>query len=864
MAIPCGPMTNIDGTVPASTPAAVFADERAAIGAPLAGPSQSWSFPVASGTTVDVRLYMADRDPATTVIQSRLFNVSLEGVQRLNFFDLNGDVGHDVGTMKSFRVTSDGTINLDFGTLISMPVVSAIEIVEADPSTTPQVGVDDVLSRWFDGTTASTDQAAAGGGLQWSKARGAFMAGNQLVYGYPGPNGDYYLHTRTFDGTTFGPDTVVDPYNDPDWSDLLTGTWWFDVIPNFYRGMVPTFYGQLPSVSSMVFQGGRLYYTRTGFAGLYSRPFSLDSGIVGQEQRVQVASGFGDVSGGFLSGGRFFWATRSTGELRSTPWNNGAPNPAVFEVEGGPGVDGRSWASRTMFIGPGGPPAGVNQPPTADIGSSCGGLTCNFSSAGSQDTDGTITSRLWDFGDGATSTQANPTHPYALPGDYDVTLTVTDDDGASTSATETVSVAAAAGIALRGSAGVSARGVTSAAITVPAGVQAGDGLVLVLSTNSTVTGATPAGWTAVHSRLSGTGPNTQVFQRVATAGDAGATVTVGLSAQAKVTLQLLAYSGTAATGPIASTASTARPAGTSHPTPAATAAAGSWVLSVWSDKQAAARTWTAPGGVNVRNNQAGVGAGDVATLVADNGPVAAGAVGNLTATVPTASTRATTLTMVLAPATGGPPPVTGIALRGATGASARAVTTATVNIPANVQAGDGLVLVLSTNSTATGATPAGWTSAHSVLSGTGPTTQVFQRVAAAGDAGDPVTVTLSAQTKVTLQLVAYSGTAASGPIASVTSFARAAGTSHPTPGTTATAGSWVLSVWSDKQAAARTWTAPGGVNVRSNLAGVGTGDVATLVADNGPVAGGAVGNLTATVPTASTRATTLTIVLARA
>jgi hypothetical protein len=98
----------------------------------------------------------------------------------------------------------------------------------------------------------------------------------------------------------------------------------------------------------------------------------------------------------------------------------------------------------------------------------------------------------------------------------------------------------------------------------------------------------------------------------------------------------------------------------------------------------------------------------------------------------------------------------------------------------------------------------------------------------------------------------------------VTSLARGVGTSHPTPAGTAAAGSWVLSVWSDKGSAARTWTAPGGVNVRSNLAGVGSGDVATLVADNGPVAGGAVGNLTATLPSASTRATTFTIVLARA
>jgi hypothetical protein len=287
-------------------------------------------------------------------------------------------------------------------------------------------------------------------------------------------------------------------------------------------------------------------------------------------------------------------------------------------------------------------------------------------------------------------------------------------------------------------------------------------------------------------------------------------------------------------------------------------------VSVWSDKQAAARTWTAPAGVTVRNNQAGVGTGDVATLVADNGPVAAGAVPSRTATVPTASTRATTLTIVLAPGSGGPPPVTGIDLRGATGTSARAVTSATVTVPANVQAGDGMVLVLSTNSVVTGAAPAGWTAVHSVPSGTGPTTQVFSRVAQAGDAGDAVAVQLSGQAKVTLQLMAYSGTAASGPIASVSSLARAAGTSHPTPGATAAAGNWVVSVWSDKQSAARTWTAPGGVNVRSNLPGVGSGDVATLVADQGPVAGGAVGNLSATVPTSSTRAATLTIVLARA
>jgi len=45
--------------------------------------------------------------------------------------------------------------------------------------------------------------------------------------------------------------------------------------------------------------------------------------------------------------------------------------------------------------------------------------------------DGTITAWSWDFGDGATSTDQHPTHAYAEPGTYTVTLTVMDDGGLS-------------------------------------------------------------------------------------------------------------------------------------------------------------------------------------------------------------------------------------------------------------------------------------------------------------------------------------------------------------------------------------------------------------------------------------------------
>ena len=41
---------------------------------------------------------------------------------------------------------------------------------------------------------------------------------------------------------------------------------------------------------------------------------------------------------------------------------------------------------------------------------------------------GNIESRLWDFGDGTTSTEANPVHTYTDFGNYDVSLTITNAD----------------------------------------------------------------------------------------------------------------------------------------------------------------------------------------------------------------------------------------------------------------------------------------------------------------------------------------------------------------------------------------------------------------------------------------------------
>ncbi|WP_037355832.1 PKD domain-containing protein [Amycolatopsis orientalis] len=78
-----------------------------------------------------------------------------------------------------------------------------------------------------------------------------------------------------------------------------------------------------------------------------------------------------------------------------------------------------------------------NQGPLAVLSPSgpTSGKTRAFSAAGSSDPDGTVTRYAWDFGDGQRLVTTTPdvSHTYAKPGTWAVTVTVTDDEGCSTS-----------------------------------------------------------------------------------------------------------------------------------------------------------------------------------------------------------------------------------------------------------------------------------------------------------------------------------------------------------------------------------------------------------------------------------------------
>lgn len=87
---------------------------------------------------------------------------------------------------------------------------------------------------------------------------------------------------------------------------------------------------------------------------------------------------------------------------------------------------------------------GGNQPPVANASISTDNATVGeaitFDASGSSDPDGQITQYLWNFGDGTSSNQQIVSHAYSQAGTFQVTLTVTDNDGATGQASGPVTI----------------------------------------------------------------------------------------------------------------------------------------------------------------------------------------------------------------------------------------------------------------------------------------------------------------------------------------------------------------------------------------------------------------------------------------
>lgn len=153
------------------------------------------------------------------------------------------------------------------------------------------------------------------------------------------------------------------------------------------------------------------------------------------------SAGSSDVDGTFTVSWAFGDGSTSTEASPSHVYTTAGTFSAVLTVTDDDGAKATSTVSIVVSPTPTG-----NQPPvakaTATPTSGTAPLTVRFSSVGSSDSDGTIASQSWAFGDGATSTDANPNHIYTTAGTFSAVLTVTDSAGAK--ATSTVSIVVSA------------------------------------------------------------------------------------------------------------------------------------------------------------------------------------------------------------------------------------------------------------------------------------------------------------------------------------------------------------------------------------------------------------------------------------
>ena len=162
------------------------------------------------------------------------------------------------------------------------------------------------------------------------------------------------------------------------------------------------------------------------------------AGVVGQALAFD-GSGSRDPDSDSLA---FAWTFGDGGSaVGATPSHTYAATgqfTVVLTVSDGRG--GTATATTSATITPPPPPnrnpvANANGPYTANAGA-----VIQFSSAGSSDPDDDALTFAWDFGDGGTSTAANPAHTYQTAGPYTARLTVADGRGGSATATAGVTV----------------------------------------------------------------------------------------------------------------------------------------------------------------------------------------------------------------------------------------------------------------------------------------------------------------------------------------------------------------------------------------------------------------------------------------
>ncbi|SEI72848.1 PKD repeat-containing protein, partial [Cyclobacterium xiamenense] len=352
-----------------------------------------YNVPVPNGT-YEVILHFAEIYHGATggggsgTAGQRVFDVSLEGSLVLDDYDINDLVGPQTPVTEVFEVeVNDGQLNMDFSALATVggtdqPKLAAFEILSVvEEPVTPDFSL-------YLNTGSAADVSF----------EGKTFIGDVNLPAYYDVN-----HTYTNAAASSEPLYQTERGSGANLASLTLSI----AVPNGTY-TVSTYHNEL-------------YFGKVVAGGAGSRVFDilLEGELVKDDLDLFIESGNSPVKLTFAN-------IEVTDGLLEITMNPSANRPSISGIA----IEGATTANE--------PPVAVAE---ADVTTGFAPLTVSFTGSNSTDAEGAVT-YLWDFGTGVTSTQADPEYTFTEAGTYDVSLTVTDAQGASNATTISVEVVA--------------------------------------------------------------------------------------------------------------------------------------------------------------------------------------------------------------------------------------------------------------------------------------------------------------------------------------------------------------------------------------------------------------------------------------
>jgi 6-phosphogluconolactonase (cycloisomerase 2 family) len=327
---------------------------------------------------------------------------------------------HNNDTIGTWTVSSDGSLNQISGSPVPIPgglhnPFAGSVAPDGRNVFVPNENSDPVAGISTDKVTAYDTGSNGSLGAHQNIASGNPSAGGSNPFGSGiTPNGEFFYTSNPEDG----PNGTLDGY------EVSNGGGFLTELSGFPKSVAP---GNHPLNIAISPDGQHLYVATRISNSVNAYNIGSDGSLTSIPGSPFATDGTNGKALAFTPDGKRLYVS-----------NNGSDNITGFNVA--------SDGSLTLIPGSPWPTGGTdpdlesiaitpNQPPTAafSVKSKPKKKSAKFDGSSSTDSDGTVATYAWDFGDGTTKQTSSPAtrHKYAQPGRYLVTLTDTDNEGCS-------------------------------------------------------------------------------------------------------------------------------------------------------------------------------------------------------------------------------------------------------------------------------------------------------------------------------------------------------------------------------------------------------------------------------------------------